>query len=329
MMSIEILECDPTVWSDQSFFKADDYQTQHSCGITSKLGSDETEWSEEMKEFWDSLELNFNNEPDFALEVMNTEVESQTYVSKIDELNYNEWNSSASVSSSLSPLSTAPSSPAQDSDDNFEHPFETSNLSYMTDNSLEEDLDNTSAMAILNEILSANSTDNEESQESSQYPINAIEYYTQVANESTVSESSPQKSDHIESDSKSNERNGIKQKQQLKRKTPSNVDLESSQTKRSKRSNAVLTDKKERKKDQNKSAANRYRLKKRAEQESIDVVMTEEKKRNEELKAQLEKIQMEFKVVYPLAKAAFATNHHKNALLRMLDLRITKDNLLD
>jgi hypothetical protein len=172
MMAIEMLVCDPTVWSDLSFFNAEDYQTQHSCDITTKLGSGGTEWnSEDMKQFWDSFELDFNNEPDFPVEVMNTEVESQSNCAQtFDYLN---------ASAFLSPVSIAPSSPALQTDDNFE---------LSSDLTLEEELESTSAMDLLDQILSANSSDNEDSAEDSfDSVIDVVQEYTEVTNESNIS----------------------------------------------------------------------------------------------------------------------------------------------
>jgi hypothetical protein len=193
-MAIEILECDPTVWSDQSFFNVD--QNQHCCDITSKLSSGEQEWGlDDMKQFWDSFEVNFNNEPDFQLEVMSDEVDSQRYKTKTDdELDPNCLTASAF----LSPVSMAPSSPAEQIDNNFDHQLElSSDMTYMTgvtDQTVDEDLDNTSAMDILDKILSAHSSDNEDSQEECfDFAINnAVEYFTEVADESNITDPIPQ-----------------------------------------------------------------------------------------------------------------------------------------
>jgi len=327
MMAIEILECDPTVWSDQSFFNVDN-QIQHDCGISSKLGSGEQEWGVQyMKDFLDSLELDFNNEPDFQVEVMPNEVDSQTNLTKAEELDMNYLTGTAF----LSPISMAPSSPEEQIDDNFDRQLELeSDMSYITGitDQTVEDLDNTSAMDILDKILSAHSSDNEDSQEEIfDSAIDAVQYFAEVTSELNI----PQTNREVASSPLTtdvNESNGSKRKRQVKRKA-AEVDSESRGNKRTKRSIASLTEKKERKKDQNKSAANRYRIKKRAEQETIDVLQSEQNKINEQLRVQLEKLQMEFKVVYPLAKAAFASDPKRNLLLQMLNIRVLKDNLLD
>jgi hypothetical protein len=328
MMAIEMLESDPTFLSDQSFF-CTDFQTQHSCDISTKLGSERELWCEtDMKEFWDSLETNFNNEPDFELEVMSNKVESQTLSkTKIDpqiDINYLD------ASAFLSPISIAPSSPTEQTVDNIEHLDLESDLSFVTDitnQSLDEELDSTSAMEILNSILSANSSDNEDSQEEIfDSAVNAVQYF---ANDSIIAEARPQSrteivSNNLMTDFSENNR----RKRQVKRKIP-DIESESRAPKGSKRSKASQLEKRERKKDQNKSAANRYRIKKRAEQESIEELQTEEQKHNESLKVQLEKLQMEFNVLYPLAEVAFRADPVRNPKLQLLHIRVLNNNLLD
>jgi len=281
-----------------------------------------------MKEFWDSLETNFNNEPDFELEVMSNKVESQTLSkTKIDpqiDINYLD------ASAFLSPISIAPSSPTEQTVDNIEHLDLESDLSLVTDitnQSLDEELDSTSAMEILNSILSANSSDNEDSQEEIfDSAVNAVQYF---ANDSIIAEARPQSRTEIVSNnlmtdfSENNSR-----KRQVKRKIP-DIESESRAPKGSKRSKASQLEKRERKKDQNKSAANRYRIKKRAEQESIEELQTEEQKLNESLKIQLEKLQMEFNVLYPLAEVAFRADPVRNPKLQLLHIRVLNNNLLD
>jgi len=281
-----------------------------------------------MKEFWDSLETNFNNEPDFELEVMSNKVESQTLSkTKIDpqiDINYLD------ASAFLSPISIAPSSPTEQTVDNIEHLDLESDLSLVTDitnQSLDEELDSTSAMEILNSILSANSSDNEDSQEEIfDSAVNAVQYF---ANDSIIAEARPQSrteivSNNLMTDFSENNR----RKRQVKRKIP-DIESESRAPKGSKRSKASQLEKRERKKDQNKSAANRYRIKKRAEQESIEELQTEEQKLNESLKVQLEKLQMEFNVLYPLAEVAFRADPVRNPKLQLLHIRVLNNNLLD
>jgi hypothetical protein len=328
MMAIEMLESFPTFLSEESFF-CTDLQTQHSCDISTKLSSERELWCEtDMKEFWDSLETNFNNEPDFELEVMSNKVESQTLSkTKIDpqiDINYLD------ASAFLSPISIAPSSPTEQTVDNIEHLDLESDLSLVTDitnQSLDEELDSTSAMEILNSILSANSSDNEDSQEEIfDSAVNAVQYF---ANDSIIAEARPQSRTEIVSNnlmtdfSENNSR-----KRQVKRKIP-DIESESRAPKGSKRSKASQLEKRERKKDQNKSAANRYRIKKRAEQESIEELQTEEQKHNESLKVQLEKLQMEFNVLYPLAEVAFRADPVRNPKLQLLHIRVLNNNLLD
>jgi len=324
-MAIESLECDPSIWSDQSFFNVD-HQTQQCCDISSKLGS-ETEWGEDMKQFWESFELDFNNEPDFDVEVMSKEVDSKVHTSKCEpDLDITYLNASVF----LSPISTAPSSPALPTNDYFEQQLEvSSDVSYINGipgPSVDEDLDNTSAMDILDKILSANSSDNEDlHEECFDSAVNAVQYFSSAVTQSDIIETQLVANNAI---TVGRNESNTKKKRQTKRKS-AEVDSESRVIKRSKRSNPSVVDKKERKKSQNKSAANRYRIKKRIEQESIDVLQTEQLKINEKLKAELGKLQMEFKVVYPLAKTAFASDPKRNLLLQLLNMRVLKDNLMD
>jgi len=120
----------------------------------------------------------------------------------------------------------------------------------------------------------------------------------------------------------SNERN---EKRKVKRKS---TDSDSRSQKRVKKSHASA-DKKERKKIQNKSAANRYRMKKRVEQESVEHDMEIQLNANEQLKQALDKLQMEYRVVQPLAEAAFAGDPKRKLALQMLHIRVLRDNLLD
>lgn len=85
----------------------------------------------------------------------------------------------------------------------------------------------------------------------------------------------------------------------------------------------------ERKRKQNKCAANRYRQKKRAEMDGMEKQYLDCEDVNAQLKAQLQKLQMEFKVVYPLAKAAFASDPNRSLLLQMLDIRVLNGELLE
>jgi hypothetical protein len=324
-----MLESDPTFLSDESFF-CTNFQTQHSCDISTKLGSERELWCEtDMKEFWDSFEVSFNNEPDFELEVMSNRVESQTLTkTEIEpqiDINYLD------ASAFLSPISIAPSSPTEQTVDNIEHHSDlSSDLSFVTDlteQSLEEELDSTSAMEILNSILSANSSDNEESQEECFHSaVNAVQYFV---NDPIIAETRPQTtpqtvSNNLMTDFSANNR----RKRQLKRKIP-DIESESRAYKSSKRYKPSLLEKKVRKIVKNKSAANRYRIKKRAEQESIEEIQTEEQKRNESLKIQLERLQMEFNVLYPLAEVAFKADSVRNPKLQLLHIRVLNNNLLE
>jgi len=291
-MSTEILSFDSALLSpaDQSFFSDDCLQTQHCSEITSQLASDD--WLqdfEDIRTFCDGLELDLNYEPELTLEAMEKEVETENE-SKANEI-FDYLDSTAF----LSPLSIEPSSPQSIADSPVDH-------------KLDSGVD-TSAMTLLEELLSANSSDSEyNSDQCFESELN-IQSITEVSKDSDMAE---------ESDSKPTP------KRQYKRKAN---DLTEKKT--NKRRKTTLTERRERKRNQNKSAANRYRQKKRQEIDGIESQQNELEDINNQLKAQIQKLQMEFKVVYPLAKAAFASDHKKALQLQMLDIRVLTDNLLE
>jgi len=173
-------------------------------------------------------------------------------------------------------------------------------------------------MAILEEILSANGKDREESSEQCQ-DID-IQYFIET-------EVNVLKEPEMESEGTAVvDKPSPKRRQAAKRKVS---EVETQKPKANKRSKSSVNEKRERKRNQNKSAANRYRIKKRVEMESIETVQSEYQKLNQQLTAELEKLQMEFKVVYPLAKAAFTSDPKKTLQLQALDLRVLRDNLLE
>ena len=89
-----------------------------------------------------------------------------------------------------------------------------------------------------------------------------------------------------------------------------------------KRSKITAVERKERRRVQNNRSANRYRIKKREEINSIDELEEGLNDINERLKSQLQKLVMEFNVVYSLAKSAFAAQPLKAFQLQKLDIRL-------
>jgi len=292
-MSTEILSFDSALLSpaDQSFFSDDCLQTQHCSEITPQLASDD--WLqdfEDIRSFCDGLELSLNYEPEFTLEAMTKEADTQ-YQSKANErIDYLD------STAFMSPQSIEPSSPQRIDANLVEH----------------QELD-TSAMTLLEEILSANSSDSECLSDQCFDSELSIQCVTEVSKDAET----------IDSSSSGTTKSGAKR--QYKRKSQSN----DANIKTNKRSKTTVTERRERKRNQNKSAANRYRQKKRAELDDIEGQQNQYEDVNNELKAQLQKLQMEFKVVYPLAKAAFAADHNKALQLQMLDIRVLTDNLLE
>jgi len=298
-MKVEI-SLDSALWPpEQSFFSNDCPITESYITPQSPLVvSSDDNWLQDLEVFrglCDGLELDLNYEPELTLEAMTKGVDTP-YQSKA-----NEFADYLDSSAFLSPQSIEAMSPKTLIDDGLE-----SGLNFGA-----EELNTTSAMSILEEILSANSTDADE-------PLDAeldLQSITEVSK------------DWQSIDSASIEVKTTSKRKQVKRKA-SAPDSET-KAKTNKRSKSSLTEKRERKRSQNKSAANRYRLKKRAELESIDDLVDKYSKQNEELKTQLQKLQMELKVVLPLAKAAFATDANKGAQLRLLDIRLMSDGLID
>jgi len=296
-MSREILSFDSALLSpaDQSFFSDDCLQTQHCSEITPQLASDE--WLqdfEDIRSFCDGLELSLNYEPEFTLEAMSKEADTQYQPKANDIIDYLD------STAFMSPLSIEPSSPQSIAVSPAEHQLDTGM--------------DTTAMTLLEEILSANSSDSECFSEQCFDSELSIQCITEVSKDSEMAEKTCS-----EAEAKGSP------KRQYKRKLQTNE----TNVKPKKRSKTTVTERRERKRNQNKSAANRYRQKKRAELDTIEVQQSQHQDIHNQLKAQLQKLQMEFKVVYPLAKAAFASDPNKTLQLQMLDLRVLSDNLLE
>lgn len=284
-MSTQILSFDSALlWpSEQSFFNDDCPQTQHCSEITPQLASDD--WFQEFEDIKSlafGLELDLNNEPELSLEAMTKEVDIQ-YQSKAD---INDYLDSTAF---LSPVSTEPSSP-------------------QTSDGYTVEYSDRDTISMLEEILSANSSDSEYVDNELDSELN-IQSITEVLKEEV--ESTP-----------SSPETPSAPKRQCKRKAQQ---LEGKPNKRSK---TTVTERKERKRNQNKSAANRYRQKKKAELDTIEQQSSRLLEINNRLKAELQKLQTEFKVVHPLAKMAFAANPQKALELQFLDIRVIKENLL-
>jgi len=99
--------------------------------------------------------------------------------------------------------------------------------------------------------------------------------------------------------------------------------------KRSRRLSISNDMRKERKKNQNKTAAERYRMKKRAEAMTNEVLENEQLEIRDGLRGKLEKLQMEFNVLLPIAQKAFASDVHRSYRLKMIERNVAKGHLLD
>lgn len=311
-MSFETLALDSALWpADQSFFGKNWSDTQsYGTQPSPQLVSSDDQWLQDFEVFTglcEDIDLDLNYDPQPTLEVMTKEVDNEYRQTKIDE--YVDYLESTAF---LSPESLAPHSPEIAVNDDLELDLTA------------QDLNSTSAMTILEEILSsANSSDNENDCFDSELDLQSI---TEVSKGMEITYS----------DSTSLEALSPPKRRQTKRKasdavvkTVVNTATDVTKAVASKRRKSTVLEKKERKRNQNKSAANRYRVKKRAELDSIEDLEQTFAKTNQELKTQLQKLQMEFKVVLPLAKAAFASDANKALQLQMLDIRVLNDNLLD
>jgi len=313
-------------WSDHdSFFTPNNPQTPISLQKehSTPLG-DEYVWDDikGMEEFLHSIENDFNNDPQSKIEVMYNKVDSQPEMTS-NHMNENNLDALYVNSSTfLSPVSLEPSSPYPPIEDQSEQLSDATFEFNLNDDELEQ----TSAMELLNEILASSaappSDDQIEDTLSSMY---SYDKEVPQSPESIVSEMS-QISDYSNKKRKRNKRSL----------DTDNCDdpnwdpiIKSVGNKRTKRGGVSVEVKKERKKDQNKTAANRYRLKKKAEQQNVDYLQDEQQKVNDQLKQALEKLQMEFKVVLPLAQAAFAHDPNRMVNLQLIQIRVMKENLLD
>jgi len=304
MVSIEMALDSALSPTDQSCFN-DDYQTQHFSDIRPQTPLLDDYWIqdfEDIRSYYESLELSPINEPEVTLEAMTKGADTQCQTKSVDVLDYLD------STAFLSPVSNEPQSPQTVGND-FDKDLDL----------LSDKWNNTTGMAILEEILSANSSDSEVSEECFDSDLN-VQYFTETeieaSNEPKMIEST------------ANETNERPKRRQLKRKI-NETETQSQKPKTNKRNKSSVSEKKERKRSQNKSAANRYRIKKRAELDSIEGLEKNCLDTNQRLKAELQKLQMEFKVVYPLAKAAFASDYSKSLQLQTLDLRVLRDNLLE
>ena len=310
--TIDMFSLDSAVWPPDQSFWSDGYQTQHCSEVSPQspqqtLTSDDY-WIHEFEKIHECLlESDLNNEPDFSFEAMHKEVTARDDTEGEDILNYLD------STAFLSPVSLEPNSPKQQLDGNqFDE-----RLSLP----LDDKWNNTTGMAILEEILSANSSDSEVSEQCFDSELN-VQYFTET--EFQVSE----ESQTIGSASVVTQE---KPKKRLTKRKVSQIEdpIDLKKEKPIKKSKTSMNEKKERKRNQNKSAANRYRMKKRAELETIEKQQNRRMDENIKLKDQLQKLQMEFKVVYPLAKAAFASDAGRKALLELLDIRVKQKELLD
>jgi len=304
-MAVKTLEYEsPTVGLDSNnifSYNLDD--------LADKPFPDENDW--DLKEFWDNFETFFDNDPQSV--VMTKQGMSQSVVGSNSE--YDLDSAYLNTSAFLSPVSLAPSSPSLLNDDTLEK-----NAS-LTDELIETDLvNNESAIELFKLLLSSSSNSNN----------NDTEDVVDYVNDSTFIENNVCHEEVLAFAANASKTEKIRGKRKSTDSDSTSTSASDTSTGKRRKKGVIPTAiKKERKKFQNKSAANRYRMKKRIEQESVEQEKDVVLKQNEELKQTLEKLQMEFKVVYPLAEAAFSGDSKRKLLLQMLHIRVLNNNVLD
>ena len=295
-LEIDHLDLDLALWpgQEQTFHLNKLYEKP----LESALNNDNELDYQCIDEFFKSIENGFQNDPDLKV---NTKVDSQFDFISHSDIDSFYLNSSTFLSP---PPSLPPSSPV-DQSERLEQ-----SKSWIENQFLnaEHDADNcASVMQILNSLLANPSIDDD---------LLSPQSYA----------------DSIEIDEAE-----VKAKRAHKRRS-SNSSNESDDpewdpkgrcNKKCRKSSVPVEVKKLRKKDQNKTAANRYRIKKREEQKLIENLQEREENMHEQLKQTLEKLQMEFKVVFPLAKTAFATDPSRLIQLQAIQSRVFNEKLLD
>ncbi|OTF69675.1 hypothetical protein BLA29_002442 [Euroglyphus maynei] len=84
-----------------------------------------------------------------------------------------------------------------------------------------------------------------------------------------------------------------------------------------------------RKKDQNKRAATKYREKKKVQTETIEQIIEQLELRRDELSTQFSKIETEFNVILPLARAAFQLDPTRGPQLQQLLARLQQSGFIN
>ena len=295
-LEIDHLDLDLALWpgQEQTFHLN---KLSYENPLESALNNDNELDYQCIDEFFKSIENGFQNDPDLKV---NTKVDSQFDFISHSDIDSFYLNSSTFLSP---PPSLPPSSPV-DQSERLEQ-----SKSWIENQFLnaEHDADNcTSVMQILDSLLANPSIDDDLL--SPQSYADSIEI-----DEAKVK---PKRAHKRRSSNSSNESDDPEwdPKGRSNKKCKSSVPVEV---------------KKLRKKDQNKTAANRYRIKKREEQKLIENLQEHEKNVHEQLKQTLEKLQMEFKVVFPLAKTAFATDSSRLIQLQAIQSRVFNEKLLD
>jgi len=304
-MAVKALEYElPTLGLDSTIF------SYNLDDLVDKPLIAENDW--DLKEFWDNFETFFDNDPQSV--VMTNKAMSQSVIPTNSE--YDLDSAYLNTSAFLSPVSLAPSSPSQLSDDTFENNFS------ITDEIKPDFVNNESAIELFKLLMSSSNNSSIDSED--------VVDYVNDTNDNTFIDNTVCNEEVLAFNVKADKTEKIRGKRKSSDSDSTYISTSDTCTGKRRKKGVVPTEiKKERKKFQNKSAANRYRMKKRVEQETVEQEKDVVLKRNEELKQTLEKLQMEYKVVHPLAEAAFTGDSKRKLLLQMLHIRVLNNNVLD
>jgi len=344
-MAIETLELDLANWSVQSesFFTNESENIKNEKEIKSadlSLDIGGHEWDlNEMDEFWKNLESDFVNDPSLTCEVMTSKVSGQDEKLMDMMLCNDTLYNSASAFLSPDSIASQPSSP-QTAQTQFEHQIGNVEKQSTANEKMSEEVDpmlafldeeNTYAMEFLNKILESNAE--LESLDGSLSPARENEIENEIEQESelevmTPEAVAPKRSNRKRARASSQEDDPVWEphgntNKRAKASRPVKT------TKQGKRGSLSTEMKKERKKDQNKTAANRYRQKKRIEMETVEALENEQLEIRDKLSEKLKNLQMEFKCILPLAQKAFITDSYRMLKLQMIERNVAKGHLMD
>jgi len=320
---IDHLEAGLTNWSELEFYSSSNSQ-QHVSHSSPKKSALSYDYTDLTFDFLDTLESSFANDP-LIEEVMNCKVDSQGLKGNLVSETTADVHPYLNASVFMSPLSTAPSSPnAVMEDEQTQIIEEALNASEFDDVLLKAaEFDETSGMDYFNRIFDA---DLEWNKVHEKQLLSIAESLSDESNEFMSEGGSGEISTHVDSPAK--ETNKRARSSDSDESIGDSVWEPVAKPVRKQRRGMPPEIKKERKKNQNKNAANRYRLKKRAEQDAVDSLENEQLRIQEQLQKRLEQIQTEYRVVLDLAKNAFRNDPVRSSQVKRSEEKATKHCLI-